>query len=125
MVDEHREIEEAILGVEMQVEADGCRAYVVTRALVELKVAESPRRREDGRNGAAICRWDGIFDGVRGEGSFRKDLTLNGNAVGLAVCGGRPGVAVERESGASCACDAYSVMSHGISTLSSTKPDGR
>ena len=70
MVDEHSGIEEAILGVETQVEADGCRAYVVTRALVELKVAESPRGRENGRDGAAICGWDRIFDGVRGEGSF-------------------------------------------------------
>ena len=42
MVDEHWEVEEAILSVEPQVEADGCQAHAVTCAFVELKVTEDP-----------------------------------------------------------------------------------
>lgn len=42
MVDEPWEVEEAILSVEPQFEADGCQAHVVTRAFVELKVSKDP-----------------------------------------------------------------------------------
>ena len=122
VVDEHGEIKEAGLGVETQVEADGSRARVVGHALVKLKVAEGPRGRDDGGDGAAVCGRDRIFDGVRCKGSFRKHLTLDRNAVGLAVRGGgRPGAATERERGASCACDAHSVATLAISTLFSQR----